>query len=702
MLNDNWGYFMKYFRKIVFFLSMLLFVTMLGSCSAGDDGSSDENETTEDTVVCTWVQESDKTNYYVFYSDKTVEGYINGKLEYPRSTLSYEGSPNATGTLTIKTATGAMLFTFTVTKSGSAITATEKSFGTKYSMGGSLGGNSGDSKEKDDDGTENSGGSNPGSSVTVKNMFMGFDNVETISSGTDVTEITTKIYSLTNDTTLKFTGGINSITLTTVAAAMATNDSVKIALDFSETTGITEWTNKLAGVKTLCAISLPKTLDSIQSGAFTDCTNLKAITIPCSIKAYPTLSSDSVIVNFAGTLADWLNSSVLLPSGQGLYLNGEELSGTVTIPSSISVIRCSAFADCSKITSVVIPSTVTSIEEGAFARCRELTSVTMNNGLYSIGSGAFTECVGLTSVTIPATVIDWKYAFSYCTGLTSVSLDGVWSIDEGAFYGCSGLENITIPDSVESIRSKAFYGCNGLLWGTIEIPYRVISIGDYAFSRCNMTSVTISDNVMSIGEGAFCECSNLTSVTIPYTVTEIEIGMYAFKGCVSLGDLTIPASVASIGYGAFTRCTALKRLTIEDGTSTLELGYNSEYKGLFSDCPLERVYLGRNLSYETYSSCGYSPFYDIATLVSVEIGSNVTSIGDYLFSCCESLTSITIPISVMNIGSKAFYECVRLNTINFRGSEEEVKNITFGTGAFDNCGYEIGEGMTFNYNYTGD
>ena len=149
-------------------------------------------------------------------------------------------------------------------------------------------------------------------------MFMGFDNLVLIESGTDMAEITTKIFALTADTTLKFKGGINSVTLTTIASAMQTNDSVKIALDFSETTGITEWTNKLAGVKTLYAISLPNMVTSVQAGAFTDCTNLKAITVPCSITAYPYEKTTTYspyksyyncIVNFTGTLVDWLQSS---------------------------------------------------------------------------------------------------------------------------------------------------------------------------------------------------------------------------------------------------------------------------------------------------------------------------------------------------------------------------------------------------------
>ena len=166
--------------------------------------------------------------------------------------------------------------------------------------------------------------------------------------------------------------------------------------------------------------------------------------------------------------------------------------------------------------------------------------------------------------------------------------------------------------------------------------------------------------VVSIGDDAFSYCSGLTSIEIPNSVT--SIGKGAFCGCSSLTSVTIPNSVISIGNKAFENCTSLKNLCIEDGETTLSLGYNYSYsstgEGLFGDCPLETLYLGRNLSYDANSKYGYSPFYNKTTLTSVTIGNNVTNIGQCAFSGCCGFANITIPNSVSTIENFAFGGCI--------------------------------------------
>ena len=236
-----------------------------------------------------------------------------------------------------------------------------------------------------------------------------------------------------------------------------------------------------------------------------------------------------------------------------------------------------------------------------------------------------------------------------------------------------------------------------------DVTYSVTSIGYNAFWGCaDLTSIEIPNSVTSIGQQAFDRCSGLTSITIPNSVT--SIGELAFLDCTGLASVTIGNSVTSIGNYAFSGCTSLKELHIEDGEGKLSLGYNdysnNSGEGLFYDCPLETLYIGRDLSYNEGSYYGYSPFYNIKTLTSVTIGNSVTSIGKDAFSGCSGLESIEIPNSVTSIGYEAFSGCTGLKKIELncatigswfsgRSSIEEVvigNSVTsIGEYAFNGC-----------------
>ena len=361
---------------------------------------------------------------------------------------------------------------------------------------------------------------------------------------------------------------------------------------------------------------------------------LLAIILPAVAGAYDA-EIDGIYYNFDTTAKT--ATVTYYSSGNDYDDNQDAYSGTVNIPPTVDYggetydvtsIGGYAFWGCSGLTSVTIPDCVTSIGEQAFLGCSGLTSITIPNTVTSIGGQAFLGCGGLTSVTIP---------------------NGVASIGAQAFF-CSGLTSVTILDGVTSIGEAAFDGCPGLT----SVTFHCKEIGKWFYGLKSINEIIIGDEVTSIGAEAFCYCSGLTSVTIPGSVTSIGSGTFSY--CSGLTSVTIPDGVTSIGERAFQGCSGLTSIKVESGNQV----YDSR-----NNC---------NAIIKTESNeliCG---------CMNTAIPNSVTSIGNYAFSHCSSLTSVTIPNSVTSIGDLAFSGCSGLTSVTIQNSVTSI-----GYGAFDGC-----------------
>ena len=235
-----------------------------------------------------------------------------------------------------------------------------------------------------------------------------------------------------------------------------------------------------------------------------------------------------------------------------------------------------------------------------------------------------------------------------CVGFASSPANAL-----GTPYMCT-TGGFYVLDGVVSGGGPLSGNCKGLA----NIPEAATSIAAFAFSQAvELKTVTFATNsqVETIGEGAFLGASTLERVDVPNSVNSIDL--YAFANTTALKSIAIPKDLTFIGAGAF-RFSGVTNFQIASGNNS----FSSTGGVLFNKNKTTLIRFPATTTYEYVVPSGVTSISPYAfengigapNLSKISLPSSMHSIGENALYGTSTLTSITIPDSVTEIGSYAF------------------------------------------------
>lgn len=285
----------------------------------------------------------------------------------------------------------------------------------------------------------------------------------------------------------------------------------------------------------------------------------------------------------------------------------------------------------------------------------------------------FDRCYKLVSLVLPNELKRLPRQFvSRCPLLVNLQIgNNVSTIDDYSIHDNPYLLSLTIPEGVTTMGRDACES-NGI--EELTLPNSLNTIDYFTFSdNTNLKTIHFGTGLKEIAYGAFKGCSGLQNLDMSTSNIE-SIQSYAFNGCTSLANVIFPSSLRQIYGNAFSEISALKTVEFNDGIlgigssafsnsglTTVTLPNSLTYLGdyAFSDCKdLSSISIGTGITeipYNCFSGCN--------ALTSVDLPEHVTSIGGGAYSYCDGLVSITLPSSIIEVGASAFASCSNLEEV---------------------------------------
>lgn len=383
-------------------------------------------------------------------------------------------------------------------------------------------------------------------------------------------------------------------------------------------------------------LTLPADVQNIGEGAFNRCEYLAEFKISGSNAAYSVY--DGCLYNKA------LTELLIVP----------RTKTTVAFPESVKVIASGAFFK-SNVKEITVPSSVTMIEASAFAEATALESLTVP----FIGGSADENCYML-------------YIFGGSIIETEEDGEKTYRVSNSG-AAPSSLKKLTVTGKLSAIPDFAF----AYLENVSELNFYgdVTSIGMYGFYGTGLVEVVIPSTVKKVGDYAYADMDELESVTVPGSVGD-GLGVGVFFKNQSLKTVRFEEGVTVIPNLACYPFTSVDR--------TGKTVYSSAIEEIYLPSTLVRIGDSAFAFAGTYSSGPDNTRFDDEFKFVMVNGDSLVEIGDRAFYM-SAITELKLSSALRSVGELCFAACGKLSSVTFGSAEKGSALELLGGACFAGC-----------------
>ena len=417
-------------------------------------------------------------------------------------------------------------------------------------------------------------------------------------------------------------------------------------------------------------VEIPPSVNEIGGNVFNYCSLLTDVELP--MKKLKLICGGV----FAGTAVTTVRLPIIEPDPDSNLRSSNVFYGsnvsTVYMAEGQKIIPMEFFKGAEALKNVYIPDSVTEIRPLAFSGCTALEELDLPEELTTIGK-RFIEKTLISELVIPPKVTtvageftsEYEGAFTNAEKLKKIKIaDGATTIPKGLAQRSPSLTEVQIPDTVRSIGYAAFCECRNLQ--EFEFPKNIEELGPNMLADTGIRELKVPGTVKK-ATSALSNMTSLEKVVFEKGITELSESICS--GNTNLKTVELPEGLKKIKRDAFFLCTSLTELKLPYGLTLLG-------KGFIYGAGVTEISIPATVT--EFGEDGNNCFTGAMDLKYVRLEDGTKKIPPNAFEYGQ-FEKITIPESVSEIGTWAFYECYNLKTID--GTLPD----NIGNGAFYEC-----------------